>query len=298
MILYLSKTGNQVPGDLVLDTIQRSDLAPVPRTLEFTVQLRGDLESKLSAGASVWAGREHLEYSIVKRERSAPTGVIQGETPVQAIKYTAFLASCKSLAEPTARAVIGHNESLASLYLACGARVAIGNDFNVTRFASLVGDVPSVAIALALQEEGAALVMREGKLSIERLNVLMAQKPVHTIGQGDSSAALNSELLERHEIAMGFSIAPDGSIVKGNYGTSRRTRFIPRQDARTLQNLSKVLVTRRVIDSSPAPHVRAGDIITIGGVSQLVITAAHRDRQRNGGMQDNVSRFWVGDLSV
>lgn len=297
MNLYLSAKGEQLPGDLVLESILRSDLVPVPRTLEFTVRLKDDLEQRLADGASVWAGRENLEYVIVHGERSNPAGAIQGSSPLQAKRYIAFLASCKDLAKPLSRAVIASNTSLAAMYLACGARVAIDNDFTVSRFAALVGDVPSVAIALALQEEGAAMVLRNGRLSIERLQNLMQQAPLQTVGQFDSTAIQESALAETHQIPAGFSLGTDGAVVRGNYSSARRVVFMPHHDERMLYNLSRVLVRRRVIDSQMAQQISAGDIITVGGVKQLVITAAHRFRD-NSGITDTSSRFWVGDLSA
>lgn len=296
MNIYLSEQGDQLPGDLLLEWVNRSDLAPVPRTVEFVVRLKNDLASRLVKGAPVWTGWEHLKYTIVKRERAQPNGQVQGDEAQQAVRFTALLDSCKSIAEPCQRAVIAQNASLGGLYRACGARVAIGNDFTVSRFACLVGDVPSKAIAVALQEEGAALVLRRGRLSIERLHSLMAQAPVDTIGQLDSTAAHDSDLTERHEIPMCFSLDAMGGVVRGDFTTIRNARFIPGMDARTLHNLSHVLVTRQIADSQLAQQILAGDIVTVGAQRLLVITAAHRFRQRQG-ITDSSSRFWLGEVS-
>lgn len=96
------------------ECILRSDLAPIPRTMEFTVRLKDDLQSRLSAGASVWGGREHLEYTIVKRERAQPSGIVQGKDPVQAMRFTAFLSKCKAIGEPRMRAVTAQNSPWAA----------------------------------------------------------------------------------------------------------------------------------------------------------------------------------------
>lgn len=297
MNVFLADNGEQLPGDLLLEWVNRSDLAPIPRTLEFVVRIKDDLEARLSVGTPVWTGWEHLKYTIVKRERASPTGQVQGADVLQAMKLTALLDSCKAIAEPRRRAVIGHNTSLGSLYRSCGAQVAIGNDFTVNRFACLVGDIPSKAIAVALQEEGAALVMRKGRMSIERLHNLMTQAPLDTIGQSDSTAAHDSALLEQHEIPMCFSLDAMGGVVRGDFSTIRNARFIPGMDARTLHNLSHVLITRKIADSQLAQQILAGDIVTVAGKNLLVITAAHRFRQREG-ITDTASRFWLGEVSV
>ena len=296
MNLYLSASGEQLPGDVVQECILRSDLAPVPRTIEFTVRLKDDLESRLSAGASIWGGHEHLEYTIVKRERAQPNGVVQGSDAMQAMRFTAFLSKCKAIAEPRGRAVTGHNASLGSLYRSCGASVVILNDFTVARFACVAGDVPSIAVAVALQEEGAAMVLREGRLSVERLHNLMSQTPMDSLGQFDSSAAHDSDLTEQHEIPMCISVDPDGNIIQGDFSKSRSARFIPGKDARTLQNLSHVLITRKVVDSQLAQQIRAGDMVDVAGKKLLVITAAHRFTT-NQGIIDTGSRFWLGEIS-
>lgn len=296
MNLYLSATGEQIPGDLLLECVLRSDLAPVPRTMEFTVRLKDGLESRLAAGASVWGGREHLEYTIVKRERAQPSGVVQGGEALQAMRFTAFLTKCKAIGEPRLRAVTAMNSPLGGLFRACGANVAILNDFNVDRFACLAGDVPSMAIAVALQEEGAALVLREGRLSVERLHNLMRQAPIDSLGQFDSTAAHDSDLTEQHEIPMCISVDPGGNIVTGDFSKSRSARYIPGKDARTLHNLSHVLITRKIADSQLAQQIRAGDMVSVAGKNLLVITAAHRFLS-NDGIIDTASRFWLGEVS-
>lgn len=296
MNLYLSQFGEQLPGDVLLEWRMRSDLAPIPRTVEFTVRLKDDLESRLADGVSIWTGREHLEYTIVKGERSAPSGVVQGSEALQAKRYTAFLSSCKAIGEPRVRAVTAKNTSLGGMYRACGAQVSILNDFNVSHFACVVGDIPSRAVAVALQEEGAAMVLRDGRLSIERLNNLIAQAPVDAMGQFDSTAAHSSSLLEQSEIPMCLSLDEDGNFVKGDFTTIRNARFIPGKDARTLYNLSHVLVTRKTADSALAEQIRAGDVVSVGGENLVVITALHRFVQRQGST-DTASRFWLGSIN-
>jgi hypothetical protein len=215
---------------------------------------------------------------------------------MQAMRFTAFLTKCKAIGEPRMRAVTARDAPLGSLYRACGASIVILNDFNVGRFACLAGDVPSVAVAVALQEEGAALVLRDGKLSVERLNNLMSQAPVDNLGQFDSTASHDSDLLEQHEIPMCITVAPDGRIVTGDFSTARNARFIPGKDARTLHNLSHVLITRKIADSQLAQQIRAGDVVTVAGKNLLVITAAHRSTTNNG-IIDTGSRFWLGEVS-
>ena len=69
MNVYLSENGDQLPSDVVLKWVGRSDLTPVPRSIEFTAKLIDGVQEKLKVGASFWSGRENLRYGW-----SRPTG--------------------------------------------------------------------------------------------------------------------------------------------------------------------------------------------------------------------------------
>lgn len=296
MNVYLSEgSRDQLPSDLILRCTVRSDLAPVPRTVELMLYLKDGIEQRLPVGASFWCGRELLEYEVVKTKRVQGTGLVQGADQFAAYSITALLAPCARIAYRRDRAVVRSKSTFSALYRACGARVAVGNDFAVDRFACLKGQVPSFHLAAALQEEGAAIVLREGRLSAVRLDDLLRQDPVDQIGQADTTDAIESEFLERHEIPAFISIADDGGFVMAPADT-RQIRFMPRANQRVLRNASRVLVTRRIIDSDMAQQILAGDVIQVGEERFVVITAAH-DWTAEQGIAATSSRFWVGGMS-
>lgn len=297
MNVYLSDNGKDLlPGDLVLRWVARSDLAPVPRTVEMALRLKDDIEAHFAVGKVFYTGREMLPYEVVKSHRKMANGV-QGGDSLGVLEVTALLHSCARVSYRADHAVISRSARLGDVYRACGATARIADDFIVRSFACLAGDVPSVWLAVAMQEEGSCLVMRDGQLKITRLQDLFRQTPVDEIDATDTTDKIDSEFLERHEIPAFFSLDAAGGIVAGDFRVTRQRMFMPRSDERVLNNATRVLVTRRVVPSVLAEQINAGDLLRVNGANYAVITAAHWMEQ-NEGITETGSKFWVGDLSV
>ena len=298
MNVFLSEGGrDQVPGDLIARWVLRSDLTPVPRTLELTVLAKDGMEERVAVGKSIWTGYELLEYEVVAARKEMVGGVVQDLDQVGGINITALLKSCVGITYVRERAVVLERAMLGEVYRSCGATAAIAEDFQVDRFTCLRGEVPSFQIAQILQEEGAALVLRSGRLSVKRLHDLMAQEPVDRIGQTNSTDGGESEYLERHNIPSFYSTDDTGAIIRGDFSAARGSRFLPRTSARALANATKVLVTRRVVDSELAQQILAGDVLDIEGQRLIVITAAHA-MTANDGITETTSRFWMGGMAL
>jgi len=295
MNVYLSESGEQLPTDVVIRWVSRSDLTPIPRNLEFTVKLIDGVEKRLKKGTTVWAGRENLAYTIVHTAKAPPLGEVQGKSQQQAMNVIALLASCAPLANPLARAVIMSNTSFSAVLRACGASMRIGSDFAVPRFSCFRGVQPSYSVATVLQEEGAALVLVNGLLKVMRLTDIAKQKPVDDIGQVDASAKIESEMLELQNIPSFYSVDDTGAIVTGQMGESRVIHYMPRGDARQLRNASCVLVRGNTVDSQQCQQIQAGNVLTVGGQNLVVITAAHAASQKTGAME-SYSRLWLGSV--
>lgn len=285
-----------LPGDMVIRWVLRSDLAPVPRSVEMTIYVKNGIEDRLRVGSRFWTGRELLEYEVVKVERNQGSGVIQGKDQLAAFTVTALLASCVRVSFRRDRPIIRERASLGDIYRACGATAAIGDDFQVARFSCFTGQVPSFYIAQALQEEGAVLVFRDNRVYTKRLSDLFTQEPVDQIAQADSSDRIESEYLERHEIPNFYSVDDSGNFVFGDFARTRAIRFLPMTDDRSLINCSRVLVTRRIVDSHMAQQIAAGDILQVNNERLVVITAAHV-MEANNGLSETSSKFWLGSIS-
>lgn len=298
MNVYLAEGGkDQIPGDLIGRWVLRSDLAPVPRTVELTVQSKEGMADRLRVGASIWTGRELLEYEIVSAKQEKVGGIVQDKDQVGAIVVTALLKPCAGITYLRDRAVVLENATLGAIFRSCGAKAAISDDFQIERFTCLKGQVPSFWIAQALQEESAALVFRNNRLGVKRLTDLLAQEPADTIGQSDSTDASESEFIERHSIPSFFSTDESGAFVMGDMGVARGVRFLPRTPERALRNSTKVLVTRRVVESELAQQINAGDVLDINGEKLVVVTAAHVMHAKDG-ITETSSKFWMGGAAI
>lgn len=295
MNVYLRDNGDQLPTDVVLKWIGRSDLSPVPRSLEFEVKLIDGVKDKLKEGTVVWSGRENLPYKIVKTDKAQPIGQVQGKSQQQAMKVTALLRDCAAVAEPRQSAVILTETTFGAAYRACGAFVPVGSDFAVPRFTCFKGREPSYMLAQVLQEQGAALVMRSGKISAMRLTDMAKQSPVADIGQIDSSARIESDFLQMSEVPSYFSIDDSAAIITGQMGQSRRVEFMAKGDAKQLRNASCVLVRNNTVDSTICQQIVAGDVLRVAGQNLVVITAAHAFESLEGA-QESRSRLWLGSL--
>ncbi|WP_439254434.1 hypothetical protein [Pseudomonas monteilii] len=299
MNVFLSERGelgDQIPTDVVIRWVNRSDLTPIPRNLEFTVKLISGVEERLKKGVTVWSGRENLPYKIVKTLRDPPQGQVQGRDQQQSMSVTALLENCAPLAEPLAKAVVLRNAALSNVLRSCGAYMRIGDgDFNVPRFTCFRGKQPSYSLATVLQEEGAVLVMAGGQLQAMRLTDLARQTAIDTIGQVDSSAKIDSEFLERQHVPSWYTVDDSGAIVTGQMGDSRVVQFLPRGDKHQLRNSSCVLVRTKIVDSQQCQQIQAGHVLNVAGENLVVMTAAHAGVQKTGAME-SYSRLWLGSL--
>jgi hypothetical protein len=293
--VYLREGGDQLPTDVILKWVGRSDLTPTLRSLEFTVKLIDGVQDKLKVGASVWAGRENLRYEIVKTDRAQPIGQVQGKNQQQAMKVTALLHRCASVARPLNNAVILTKTTLGAIYRACGAFMPVASDFAVPRFTCFKGHQPSYPLAQALQEEGAALVLRNGSITAMRLTDMVKQNAMADIGQVDSSAKIESEFLQLQDIPSFYSVDDSAAIVLGQMGQARRVSFMARADERQLRNASCVLVRSKTVDSTICQQYQAGDVLRVAGENLVIITAAHAFENLEGA-QESRSRLWLGKL--
>lgn len=297
MNIYLDAGAQQqLPGDLITRWVARSDLAPVPRTVEFTVQSKEGMAERLPVGGSIWTGRELLEYEIVQAKIEKVGGLVQDKDQVGHISVTALLKTCVGITYLRERAVVLEQAMLGEVYRSCGATAAIGDDFQVARFSCLRGQVPSFYIAQALQEESAALVFSNNRLQVKRLSDLMQQKPLQSIAQADSTDSSENDFIERHSIPSFISTDDAGAFVMGDLSVARNVRFLPRTTDRSLRNATRVLVIRRVVDADLAQEIQAGDVLEVNGEIMVVVTAAHLMQAKDGSTETS-SRFWMGVLS-
>lgn len=282
---------------MFLKHVLRSDLYPVPETLECTLRLDPELEPFISEGSIVKSGRFDNEYKIVKKWRNTEVQEVQGNRPHGSYSFIALLKHCWPMAAKRESPVIFRGSTFGEIYRACGATAKIESDMPIVEFGCLAGDVPSFSVARLLQEEAAAMTWTGKALKFMRLDDLFKQDPVQRMS-ADSSEDVQSTFAERHQIPTFLSVDEDGKIIYGNTEKARHATFVSRMDERRLRNMTKVLINKKTGKSAYAPQISAGQLIEIAERNYAVITAAHvtRDSGHTGVSMNAYSKFWLGLL--
>lgn len=295
MILLLAN-GNQIRGDLIKSATLRTDLAPIPMTLEAEIRSGDDGLDKMLAQGQLLSLSSGDALRIVKSVRVADRAS-QGTREMGGFRITALLDACQGAAYVRSRAIIKENEALSVIYRAAGATVkAVDADFPVPRFYCPVGETPTFHIARVLQEEGGVVRWKAGKLQFMRLPDLFKQAATMTLPD-NASDDVESGFMERHEIPWFLSLDAAGAVVYGNRDKPRAARFIPFKDAQRLRNMTRCLVQRKIVRINFNTSVNAGDLFAFtGGLKLAVITAAHAfgTGTDSGGSSDTYSRLWLG----
>lgn len=293
MVITPADGGAPLSTDVVTRAILRTDLTPIPATIEIEARRTPQVEKVLAEGRRILVGNLKSEFVVVKSQQVAGNSPIQGDQPTSGLKIIGMLASCEPIARRLQRSVIRENAPLGEIYRACGAQVRIGSDFNVPRFSCFVGMTPSFEVAKILQEEAGALVYSDNAITYRRLGELFAQDAALTVPE-QATEVLVSDFLERHAIPFAFTTDPAGAIVTGRREASRGVHYQPRADQRIVNNLGQVLLQRRKCRTALTPGLNAGQRIDVGSRKTVVITAAHVWESIGG---DQYTQAWLGELS-
>ncbi|MEY2875796.1 MAG: hypothetical protein RLZZ373_3167 [Pseudomonadota bacterium] len=296
MLVYPPGSSEPLRGDVVVRTIHRSDLIPIPSTIEVVVRDVAETAAFVE-GAKFKAGLMKQEFLIVKVGYGAQSGIVQGSRTGDTKAFIGLLASCASLAVPRQRAVVAYESDLLGVMRACGASASITGSVHVGAFACLIGQTPTFSIAQALREAGAALVVGDtGLLEFKRLQDLQRSKPARQMLQ-DSAEIFESSLVEKSAVPWAFTVAPDGALLHGRRESGRVASYMPWKSPTVLANASMAVITRRILSSIYAPDLRAGQVITMDGDPMLIVTAAHTMAIGGGGPeQESTTRLWLGKV--
>lgn len=293
-MLITSADGGVTLGlDVVTRVILRTDMTPIPATVEIEARRIGQVEKALAEGQRIRVGSLKAEFTIVKSQQVAGNAPPQGDQPTSGMKVIGLLSSCEPIARRLQRSVIRENAPLGEIYRACGAQVRIGSDFNVPRFSCFVGMTPSFEVAKVLQEEAGALVYADEAITYRRLGELIGQKASLVVPE-EATEVLASDFLERHAVPFAFSTDQAGAIIAGRREASRGIHYQPRADQRIVNNLGQVLLQRRKMRTALTPGLYAGARIDVGGHRMVAITVAHIVDSIGG---DQYTQAWLGELS-
>lgn len=295
MQLYYDKD-KVIRGDFIRSAILRSDLAPVPLTLE--VQIRADRETKsfFDVGRSIHTYQGD-DLEIIKSE-FVPSGKSQGDGEAAHMRITAVLKPVKDVSYLKPRAIIKYGGTLAEIYRSAGARLrGIKGDLPVSKFVCLAGEVPAYHISRSLQEAGGVVRWRAGRLEFWPLTMLFKQEAFGTIA-AHSSDDINSGFLERHEVPTFYSTDSDGAPVFGNKSKHRALRYQPGVNELTLRNMTSCLVLDKIARYQYAPAISAGDLMEIEGSNPLVVMTAATvfEAGTDGEPPQQYTKLWLGRL--
>lgn len=294
--LFLGQDKQPISYADVLSATLRSDLVPVPLSLEFSVQDRNNLTGMLNIGQTLTVGQIAAEFIIIKSQPVKMPTVKDGSR-IGAIACVAIPAGLERLIIPMDKAIILQQTSFNAAVRACGGRLALGGDLPLPEFICLKGTLPTVRIARYLQQEAALMGWVNQRIGISKIDYLVSQQPIQSV---DPSAVawIDSERREGIEKSAFVSVDTDGSSIlgadtKSGIGTQQAARL----DTRQIRNMSKVLIRRGTIMRGLSLNINAGQVLEIDKKSHVILTAAHHiETAALGGQSVAISKFWIGSL--
>jgi hypothetical protein len=289
--------GTPLRGDLITRVILRTDLTPIPSTVEISAPATRETVAVLAEGNTIRVGADQAEYEIT-RVQDTPEGASQGAREVKPLKVIGLLKSCAALGRRLQRSVIREGSTWGDIYRSIGATAVIGSDFPVPVFGAFVGMYPTPEVARVLQEEGAIVFYAGGKLRFHRLGELIAS-PADVTWATDHTEVITSDFLEKHALPFTVATMPDGSTITSGRDASRGLVYRPRGDARIVRNMGTVLVQRRKTREALSPSFNAGMRVDIAGKPHIVITAAHvRSTSTESSGAEEFTQLWLGEVTT
>lgn len=287
--------GTPIAASDLLSATLRTDLIPVPASLEMVTQRTDALEKALAEGGKLFVGGDSIPMTIIKRQ-VVKTQTIRDSDTIGAVAVVAVLSGCESLIKPTTKAVILSGSSAAGAYRSCGGKSAFGADIPFPEFVCLKGMTPTREIARRLQEEGAVARLKAGKIHAVRLPDLFTGKPVATL---DPSAVqwLENESVLKGLVVSVVSLDADGITINGDSDGGRPVIYRGGLDSRRARNMSRVLVLRGTMMRPFDERLQAGELVAVGDRRLVVLTAAHRvDTGALGGATATATKVWLVEV--
>lgn len=284
--------GSHIGGGNLISAIYRTDMVPVPVSLELVVKTDERLRELLAIDRLLLTPKG-ISLVIVKSQVINEQSIKAGRRIV-AIHIIAVLAGCAPLLGVTKKAVSLKNTSFNEVYRALGAKVHIKRDIKLANFTCLKGQLPTTPIAMALQKEAAVICFKDG-LSVIRLSDLMDGEALIY----DKSAVqwIDSPNAVRHGNINYLSIDDNGSDILGTAKSERSIQYYPRADTRELQNLRRILITKAQITRQMDDRLDAGRLINVDDKRLVVLTGAHRyDSGALGGPAVMATKAWLAQV--
>ena len=285
--------GSSIGGSNLISAIYRTDLVPVPVTLELVVKADDRLRDLLSVDRLLLTPKG-VSLVIVKSQAVNEQSIKAGRR-IGAIHVIAVLAGCEALLGVTNKAVDLKDTSFNEVYRALGAKIRIKRDVKLASFTCLKGQLPTTPIAIALQKEAAVIHHTIDGVSVVRLNDIMLGEAI----MFDKSAVqwVDHPNAVRHGNINYLSIDDNGSDILGTAKAQRSIQYYPRADNRELQNLRRILITKAQIIRQLDERLEAGSLLTVGDQKLVVLTgASYFESGALGGRSVLTSKAWLAQI--
>lgn len=298
MQLYYDDEGQKslIRGDFIKKSVIRTDLVPIPITLEAQIRIDSESSSFFEEGKKIYT--EHYDELTIVKSEPIKSGRVQGDQEAQFVSIIAVLAATKEAAFIMERAIIKQNSSLAAIYRSVGCSLKqIEGDFAVPYFACFAGEAPTFHIGRILQENGGVMRWKDGKLSFIPLRDLFTQEPVTDITIS-SGIDINSGFLERHDIPTYYSIDDNGNFIFGNRAKARKAKYVAGKDEITLRNMSRCLILAKTLQIAYNNNVVAGDLVQMDAENSFVVitSASVFAAGTDGDPPQQYTKLWLGVL--
>lgn len=297
MQITLENHNAPLRGDLVLYLVKRTDLTPIPSTVEALIRIDDDNLSLLKQGKEITLPN-NVKYKIILSSITKPKGAVGGDPNYQLVKIIALLSGAYELAFLKERAIVKESTSFSQVFRKCGGTMAVISDIRIDKFTCLIGEYPSYSLMRALGRNAATIVWDlKNRVSFVRIMDLFDKEPKETMPV-DLTYTIESGFIERHETPAYISNNTDGSLVTNKADKGRRTAFEMFANRQTLNNLSTYLIVRKIWTCPLAVHLNAGDIVSVVGKKYVIVTATHAIGKAESGNGSQLSRFWLAELSA
>lgn len=296
MKIVIQDTRQIIGMQHLISVALRTDLVPIPVTLELSIKLNDELEKQIQLGKKILVGADETNLTIVKIV-NVGTQTVVNDKRSKAVNCIAVLTGCEELIKPTQNAIISYNTSIAGAYKALGCSLGFSSDLPLLEFLCPCGTIATPEIALRLQEECAVISYENKKLSAKRIKQCFESAPVLTLDNGAINW-FNTEYLEASKVSMFVTLGDDNATFKGLNKANKAQRYYPNSDTRRIKNLSRVLIKRGVATRALSMNLNAGNIIQVDNNKYIILTALHRViTGALGGATETASYFWLGSFN-
>lgn len=293
MIITL-ENNEVIQGSELVEACFRSSLEPVPVTFEARIKLNEKYAPYLLEGKVLKVGKFQTPVIIVLAEDKV---LPKHNGSVRIVrKVIALHENSAGLAKALKNAVIREKVSLSEIYRSCGGKSAVIKDFVIPKFYMYKGMLPSEGVAKSCQEHGGVVqwIPEGNKLSFVRIHDLFSQKVKDNVAQLFDITLKSDEIVKR-EIPQYVSIDKSGAIISSSASDDvRNVIFSPNKTSAQLNAMTNVLLNAKKVSCDFSPDQNAGDLVQVGGVKMVIITAAHYHGENISGVLTNNSIFWLG----